>query len=146
MATDPMWTPTREIATPEHLDRLLSTFDSIREDGGDNVAKARTWLNAQQRAVAAWLRKQQLNATAPPLRRLDVSHSCVSHLLCGGDGFAELLLHCEQSLDERAVVRLLPQLCDVLVLGVGSLAPSDRVLLRRFLLARCVGREPVSLS
>ena len=102
--------PTSDVRTPEHLQSLLRTIETMREESGDNVQKLKAWLLAQQREMQAWLRRQQ----PMPARRLECVHALMV-LLQSGTGDLQQTLDELVRLDERAVLPVLPQLCDALV-------------------------------
>ena len=39
-----LFAPTSDVHTPEHLQRLLSTIETLREESGENVAKVNATL------------------------------------------------------------------------------------------------------
>ncbi len=138
--------PTADVRNPEHLHRLLATIEGMREESGENVQKLRAWLAAQQREMSAWLRKQApVHARRhAALARLGACHA-VTQLLHAGEGDAAHVLHELLRLDEGAVIGLLPQMCDVLVLRCGALPDRERLVLRAFLIHLCTTSQHIAL-
>ena len=54
----PLFAHSSDVRSPEHLQRLLSTIESLREESGDATQKLTAWLYAQQREMQSWLRSR----------------------------------------------------------------------------------------
>lgn len=123
---------------------LVSPARTFRAPEGGDLQAVKAWIQAQQSFVRGWLRQQQLKVASPPLRRLEISHGLVRLLLAGGDGLQSLLdqfVH----LDEQSILRMVPQITDVVVLGSGSLDLRQCQMLRRFLLCLCSNSQHAAL-
>ena len=54
-----LFSATTDVRTPEHVQRLISTIETLRDESGDNVHKLRVWVQQQQKELQSWLKKQQ---------------------------------------------------------------------------------------
>ena len=97
-----------DLRTPEHLQKLLSTIETGRDEIGGNVVRLKAWLSHQQHEVQGWLRKQQPLET----RRLEAVHELLVVL---HTGHGDVLAAIEEvaRLDDHWLAQLVPQMCDV---------------------------------
>ena len=167
-----LFTPTSDVSSPEHLQRLLSTIETLREESGDNVQKLKAWVQEQQRCASqpnrrrpplvqgspeslvtathvarcrglqAWIHKQQ----PVPTRRLDCV-GCILHMLQGEQMSGDLLASLDSlmRLDEGTLLSYLPLLCDAVVLDTGYLSQEQRASVRAFLLSYAAASQHAAL-
>ena len=97
-----------DLRTPEHLQKLLSTIETGRDEIGGNVVRLKAWLSHQQHEVQGWLRKQQPLET----RRLEAVHELLV-VLHTGHGDVLAAIDEVARLDDYWLAQLVPQMCDV---------------------------------
>ena len=128
-----LFASTNDVHSPEHLQRLLTWIETKGEESGDNVAKLRNWLVAQQRAVQTWIRTHQPLET----RRLEAQHAVLLHLTgeaTDETGDLPAALTALYRLDEQAAAQLLPQLLDALVMQPAAVTDEMRRAVRSFVI------------